>query len=282
MQCVKPWYYEKQKIVLPCGHCVGCRVAKTREWFVRLYHEQQYYDDACFITLTYDQDHIPKNRQISKEELSSFMKRLRNYVDTRIKYFGCGEYGQGVAGVARPHYHAILLGTGFDQHKVENSWNYQKFRWDKLITDGPVYKAWQGRGQIGIGAVVPESIRYVTGYVAKKLSGKEAIKDGRVQPFAVMSRGIGARYVDEHASQLIANQKVTVEGVECGMPKYYARRLDIEGELGNWFERPDGKEFQEDMDRYGFKEAHRRRSEKLVQKEKNIIARNSLFRKGSL
>lgn len=278
MQCVKPWYYEKEKMVLPCGHCVGCRVAKTREWFVRLYHESCYYDDEAFVTLTYDEENLPGDYQIKKEELVNFMKRLRNNLDVKIKYFGCGEYGDTEQ---RPHYHLILLGVGFKQHKIREEWNFKKYRWDKVIIGGPIYESWK-KGKIGIGAVMPKSIRYVTGYVSKKLSGIEAEKDGRVQPFAIMSKGIGARFVDENAEQLKEMQKITVEGIECGMPKYYARRLGIEGELANWFERPDGKRFQKEFEKYGYEEAHRRRSDRLVQKEKNIIAKNSLYKKGEL
>lgn len=44
---------------LPCRHCVGCRLSKSREWANRVVMEQTYHDDAWFVTLTYDDEHLP-------------------------------------------------------------------------------------------------------------------------------------------------------------------------------------------------------------------------------
>lgn len=46
---------------LPCGKCIGCRLDYSREWAVRCTLEMQDFDpDECwFITLTYDEAHVP-------------------------------------------------------------------------------------------------------------------------------------------------------------------------------------------------------------------------------
>lgn len=47
-------------ISLPCGKCIGCRLDYSRQWADRLMLELQYHDSAYFITLTYNDDHVPK------------------------------------------------------------------------------------------------------------------------------------------------------------------------------------------------------------------------------
>lgn len=46
-------------ILLPCGHCIGCRLERSRQWANRCMLELQYHDSAYFVTLTYDDDHVP-------------------------------------------------------------------------------------------------------------------------------------------------------------------------------------------------------------------------------
>ena len=49
----------EQGLIVPCGKCIACRKAKTREWTLRMLHELDTSDDACFLTLTYDDDNLP-------------------------------------------------------------------------------------------------------------------------------------------------------------------------------------------------------------------------------
>lgn len=92
--------------------------------------------------------------QAHKDHFQKFMKRLRRDLDTPIKYFSCGEYGDKSF---RPHYHAIILGVPndkpFKECVVEN-WPFAD--WSvKSIRDG------------SFGFVSADSIAYVTGYVLK-------------------------------------------------------------------------------------------------------------------
>jgi hypothetical protein len=102
-----------QGLYVPCGKCIACRIARTREWTVRIMHEMSCHDNAVFATLTYDDDHLPPDRSISKDELQRFIKRLRKELgDRKIRYFACGEYGETTN---RPHYHAIIFGLGLTE-----------------------------------------------------------------------------------------------------------------------------------------------------------------------
>ena len=90
--------------LVPCGQCIGCRLKRSRDWAIRCVHEASLYKHNCFITLTFDDLHLPANRSISKRDLQLFMKRLRkrfkgfeSVMDDNgniyypIRFFGCGE-----------------------------------------------------------------------------------------------------------------------------------------------------------------------------------------------
>ena len=108
-------------VEIPCGKCEGCRIARSREWANRCMMELEYHDSAYFLTLTYDEEHVPRHwyadpetgeamqsLSLEKRHMQLFWKRLRKaFPDDHIRYFMCGEYGSTTF---RPHYHAIVFG----------------------------------------------------------------------------------------------------------------------------------------------------------------------------
>lgn len=46
---------------IPCGHCIGCRISRSRDWACRLMLELKDHDEAWFVTLTYDDRNLPIN-----------------------------------------------------------------------------------------------------------------------------------------------------------------------------------------------------------------------------
>ena len=140
---------------VPCGHCIACRIARTREWTIRLLHESEFWSDTSFLTLTYNDDFLPSDGSLVPRDLTLFFKRLRKDLShdrRKIKYYACGEYGDTYG---RPHYHAIVFGISPNDKKlVEENWPY---------------------GFVRIGTVTYDSCRYVAGYVQKKLYGKGAV-----------------------------------------------------------------------------------------------------------
>ena len=99
--------YTDLPISIPCGQCIGCRLHKSRMWAVRCAHEMQMHEDNCFITLTYNAEHLPAPETLLLRDFQLFMKTLRNKNGAGIRFFHCGEYGDKLA---RPHYHALLFG----------------------------------------------------------------------------------------------------------------------------------------------------------------------------
>ena len=94
-------------VVLPCGQCYACRIAKSREWASRCVMESKLHKENCFITLTYNDEHLPSDLSLQKDDFTKFIKRLRKNTGDKIRYYACGEYGDLYQ---RPHFHACLFG----------------------------------------------------------------------------------------------------------------------------------------------------------------------------
>ena len=61
-------------MVVPCGKCMACRVKRTMEWSVRILDEASYYKTNTFLTLTYNDENLPKDGSLSKEEVQKYLK----------------------------------------------------------------------------------------------------------------------------------------------------------------------------------------------------------------
>lgn len=225
-------------IKIGCGKCAGCRLEHSRQWAVRVMHEKRLYDAACFVTLTYDDKHLPANHSLVKSDLQNFMKRYRNYAGSGVRFFACGEYGERTF---RPHYHVLLLNRDFGDrrfHKMSGE--------NRLYTSNVCDEIW-GAGHTLIGDVTFNSAAYVARYCMKKINGPaaEAHYAGREPEFLVMSRrpGIGADYVKRFGQELLDHDKVIVNGVEAALPRYYdvklleAGAVSVDGGLFNSFEK---------------------------------------------
>ena len=224
MTCTNPFRMKKPEggvIELPCGHCIACKIAKSREWASRIIHEMVYYEKSSFITLTYSDDGLPENLSISRRELQLFLKRVRRAFPRRkIRYFSCGEYGDGKGTrPVNPHYHAILFGVGRSEQERDTI---------KRCWCDPDTK--QQRGFVYTGSVTFQSARYVARYIEKKYNGKkqeeEYTSKGLETPFCLMSKGLGRNFALDNKEYLAQNLGFTVQGAKCGLPRYY-RNLKI-------------------------------------------------------
>lgn len=214
---------------LPCGRCMGCRLEKSRQWAVRCLHESKQYEDNCFVTLTYDDDHLPKDRSLCRKHVQDFLKRLRfKFLDRKIRVFYCGEYGDQLE---RPHYHLCLFNLDFKDRvkfkKVNDFWYYSSDTLSSLWT-------------FGFSTVCDfsfETAAYVARYCTKKINGRDAEEHykGKVPEFAGMSLkpGIGKPWFDRFAkTDLFPHDNLVVRKSECKPPRYYdilRERVDPEG-----------------------------------------------------
>jgi len=210
-----------------CGKCLNCRIHHRREWSIRCVHEIYSFNNiGCFITLTYDPEHLPENSTLVKSDLQNFFKRLRNYYPPRtFKYLACGEYGE-LRG--RPHYHVLLFGLSIDQDydTIKKCWN--KCDWNALERTA------RRSARPHVGCINSKTANYVCGYIDKKYGGelgKEIYEDtGRIPPFRLVSLGLGRSYLERFYQSISANLFITFEGKTCSLPRYYCKKLkDIFG-----------------------------------------------------
>lgn len=174
------------------------------------------HSDSAFVTLTYDNDHLPAGGTLVKRDLQLFMKRLRKEYPPGLRFFACGEYGEISL---RPHYHLLLLNQDFmDKRPVSRGSEYT------LYTSSLLSELWTAGSHV-IGDVSFDSAAYVARYCTKKITGPKAAAhyNGREAEFLVMSRrpGIGSAYVEKYASEIYTHDNVIVNGVPASVPRFY-------------------------------------------------------------
>jgi len=178
-----------------CGGCVGCRLAKSREWSIRCMHEASLHWNNCWLTLTLNEEYKQTRKNPyslergQKSELTRFLKRLRKKFGSGIRYYYCGEYGETcfycnkserfcscrnfTAWRGRPHYHVCIFNHDFDDKKFYKNINglphYTSPTLDKLWTD-PATKL--NMGTATISDLTPDSAAYTARYTMKKVYGE--------------------------------------------------------------------------------------------------------------
>lgn len=255
---------------------MACRINYTTAWKLRLLYELSDWDSAMFVTLTYDEEHVPADFSLHKKDPVGFFKRLRSYLaynsDREIKYYCCGEYGDKKDITrpdkkhGRPHYHAIIFGMSpFDENDrrlIVEAWQHRSEDWQFDRNRGKPNEYGIGE-KSAIQNVTPMDIEYVTGYVQKKLSGDLANQNygGDTPPFAIMSKGLGLNFALKNADRLRTNGFTHINGHKISLPRYYRDKLEIEVDYENIqtptlqkFEEEQGylgRLFEEDMARLG-------------------------------
>lgn len=233
-------------VKVPCGKCVGCRMDYSRQWANRCLLEMQYHEHSWFLTLTYDDIHLPKTytadpdtgeaispvATLSPRDFTLFVKRLRKNTGQKLRIFGCGEYGSDTL---RPHYHIIVFGLSLAS--VEP---YKRSELGDMYYTSPVLDAcWTASDGSSKGFIVASSANwqtcaYVARYVLKKQTGKSAKLDyeklGIEPPFLRMSRrpGIGAQWFEDHPEyDLLDTINISTPdgGRQMPVPKYYRDKL---------------------------------------------------------
>lgn len=211
-------------IKIPCGKCAGCKLEASRQWAVRCMHEKRLHNASAFVTLTYDDDHLPRGNTLVLADLQNFMKRLRKHVwsqtrETGIRFFACGEYGSRTN---RPHYHLLLLNTDFaDKRLIKTGPEYNLYESPSLSRLWPA-------GNHALGDVTFESAGYVARYCLKKNQNGKTVTDGRLPEFITMSRrpGLGHDYFNKFQDEIISHDTIIVNGIASALPRFYDGKLE--------------------------------------------------------
>lgn len=219
MECFYP-----QQIRLPdgrlqvvrCGKCLACLSHRQAEWITRLRVELEKNPETCyFVTLTYDDEHLPLNTakfdtfdasfmdkvpSVRKGDIVTFHKDLRKrfqqgyYYDDTLEKHGIGEVEKielpechfsfyltseyGPSG-HRPHYHGLYFGLPADD----------------ALTYSLLTHIWK-RGFTFIERAQSDR---AAAYVAKYLVNTSLVPISvhADKPFSLMSKGLGLSYLDE-------------------------------------------------------------------------------------
>lgn len=192
---------------IPCGKCLGCKAQRSREWGIRIVHESKSWDRNSFITLTYDDDHLPEDGKIRKDDVQSFIKKLRKFQPEHrpIRYFACGEYGDKTK---RPHYHAIIFNEDFRSSRYTYTIN------DSMYGNKELENLW-GQGQVSISDLNENRAFYTAGYVTKKINDQDT--------FALMSYRppLGKEWLRKNYDNVRRNKNIVIQGKEYPIPTKY-------------------------------------------------------------
>lgn len=180
------WY-----LPVPCGKCLQCRLDHSHQWADRLALEFSRCHRAVFVTLTYNNDHVPRSEKgfltLSSRDCQLFFKRLRKrFPDRRIRYLLCGEYGSRTF---RPHYHAIIFNLSICdfpdlQYKNSNELGNPFFT-------SSVFESIWSNGFCLLSDVSWNTFAYVARYTAKKYMASSMQLFDRRSPFILSSRSPG-------------------------------------------------------------------------------------------
>lgn len=239
--------YADRPLELPCGQCRGCRLERTRQWALRLVHEASLHQANSFITLTYSDEHLPRDGSLDVDHFQRFMKRLRKArPGRRLRYYHCGEYGDENL---RPHYHACLFNEDFAGDR--QLW--------KTTDHGPLWTSpelesiW-GMGYAVVGDLTWSSAAYVSRYVMKKRTrpgssnpevrrrqeeeferyARADLETGElyyVKPeYSTMSRrpGLGKGWYEKYKDEVFPDDFVVHDGKKQSVPQFYMRQLEEE------------------------------------------------------
>lgn len=201
----------------------------------------------CFLTLTYDEEHLPSDGKISKKHFKQFIRKLHRRLTRKVRYFGCGEYGDQTG---RPHYHAILFGEDFrDGHFDING---------SMYGNAVLSKIW-GHGQTTIAPAEIGSCMYTAGYVAKKT--------GDTDTFALQSRNppIGKTWWSKYHDNIRRLEQINVGGKELPVPRAYI----------DWF-KSEQFETYEKLKENRLSQARTLNDRQLYAKKRNLQAKTNL------
>lgn len=202
-----------------------CRVLLRLDWVNRLKLEFYRRPYAYFITLTYDDLHLPVFSGLAnlwKPDLDSFIDRIRNYLP-KCTVFAVGEYGGHLFENPKaerpihPHYHIALFS-------------------DDMAVNGVIREVCEARWKFGHAHVLLLSgglIDYITGYASKKLTNTSSMKK-------IMNLDINPEFIwtsrrpaiGDVTDQLLEIQEehgeithLTIDGKKVVIPKYLRFKL---------------------------------------------------------
>lgn len=196
------WQKDKKSgryFLRPCGQCLACRVNDTRDWFVRSHFELKKLERPFhyFLTLTYDDEHLPDDGLCHKEDLKKFLNNLNTSFGLKMRYFATSDYGSINN---RAHYHAIILSSC-------------------KVTPAQISRIWK-KGFIYLKPCNTENIKYTLRYTVKK----KPFEKGDNRNFRLISKGWGDNVAKYYAGQ----EYFVIDGKKYRIPEYCCQKIGLD------------------------------------------------------
>lgn len=172
-----------------------------------------------FVTLTYKPELQPLG--LEPKDLTDFLKRLR-YHHGEFRYYAVGEYGDKGS---KAHFHMCYWPKNpisFAMRVARNLW-----------TSPEIAKAWDLGYHSVSHRLETGSIRYVVGYVQKKMRVKDYVTDdGEIlpRPFARMSQSLGKKYILENQDSIAINGYIIIAGKKSPIPREMIKMMRSENQ----------------------------------------------------
>lgn len=229
-----------------CGQCYGCRFKQSVEKANRCTLEIACHDSSYFLTLTYDDKHLPIGKYgiptLKRKDLQKFIKDLRRQLDYRglddkdnpVKILQAGEYGDKFH---RPHYHLIVCGLVIPDLVLFST----NFEGDVYYTSEWLSRIWK-KGYVLVGEANWNSAAYVSRYVVKKHKGKEKhiYSDlGIEEEFDRCSNHMGGKYYELHKNDIYATDNIIVPDLKKGYREFKPPKT-----FDAWFEAESPEDFE--------------------------------------
>jgi hypothetical protein len=218
MHCIYP--KPAGKGLRSCGGCYPCRINGRRIWTGRILLESLFVPETSFVTLTYEDRHVPINELglevLHRKDYERFIRQFkRSAFGPNVRYYGVAEYGDKSL---RPHYHFILFGVGAQWlPEITKAWSVRIKPKDvtrKAMKEGRIFRDNKNRlcetiGYVHVDPLIPERAAYAARYVVKKMNKDDDSRlCGRPPEWRSMSKqhgGLGSSAIgwlaDMHATK---------------------------------------------------------------------------------
>lgn len=251
MACYSPttiWSKKKgASIGVPCGKCVDCLKKRRSEWTFRLKEELNNSIGAHFITLTYNETHLPftigdgkifrvadifnqpqqeiwrpLKETLYPADVTLFLKRLRSNLRVEVSKDNQTLLKRKIALLEPPKLKYYYIG--------EYGPNTDRPHYHMILFNLPneyrhlIVNSWDKFGFVHIGQAEGASIAYTASYL---INGIDNDYTDIHKPFSRMSKNIGISYLGRAEKWHIENKfrYVIDEGKKIPMPRYYKKLI---------------------------------------------------------
>lgn len=185
--------------------------------------ESYFHPRSIFVTLTYDDDHVPLDRdgvpQLHKPDVTRFLEKFRYRSNQPVRYLAVGEYGSQTW---RPHYHLVLFGHGLEAEPIVNA------SWEDYSGNET--------GFTQVSELTFDRGMYIAHYCLKKMTqeGDDKLK-GRLPEFSRWSKGLGLPAIGWLADTMGKSIKYPEDSLTASGPQFgeYGPMLRLIGDVFN-------------------------------------------------